>query len=397
MVNIVVGELNFPRVSELEAEIVERKGIGHPDSICDGIAEASSAALCRYYAEHYGRVLHHNLDKALLVGGQTEAWFGGGAMSQPIVFHLVGRATMDVDERRVPVEEIYLESAHHWLKRHLRHLDADQHIRFEAGLRPGSADLVDLFLRSDQVPLANDTSFGVGYAPLTDTEKIVREMEHFLNSDEFKINHPEVGEDIKVMGARRGYEITLTIAAAFVSKYTKNLDEYLDKKAAVREEAITFARGLTDKHVTVHLNLADEEEKGSVYITLTGTSAEAGDDGQVGRGNRVNGLITPFRPMSLEAAAGKNPISHIGKLYNITAIQVAEQVIGQMDEVEEAYCYLLSQIGKPITEPLICNLKLRARSLTPAITERASQLAAEHLRQLPELWRELMAEHIMVF
>ncbi|MBI3951660.1 MAG: methionine adenosyltransferase [Acidobacteria bacterium] len=397
MPNIVVGELNFPRVTELEAEIVERKGIGHPDSICDGIAEASSAALCRHYAERYGRVLHHNLDKALLVGGRTEAWFGGGEMSQPIVFHLVGRATVEVEGNNVPVEELYLESARGWLKRHLRQLDPDKHVRFEAGLRPGSADLVELFLRSDQAPLANDTSFGVGYAPLTDTEKLVREMERFLNSDQFKARHPEVGEDIKVMGLRRGYEITLTVAAAFIAKYVGSLDDYLDKKAAVREAAIAFARELTDKEVKVHLNLADEEEKGSVYITLTGTSAEAGDDGQVGRGNRVNGLITPFRPMSLEAAAGKNPISHIGKLYNITAIQVAEQVVAQMDEVEEAYCYLLSQIGKPITEPLICNLKLRARSLPPAITDQASRIAAEHLRQLPELWRELMTGHITVF
>jgi S-adenosylmethionine synthetase len=51
----------------------------------------------------------------------------------------------------------------------------------------------------------------------------------------------------------------------------------------------------------------------TVYLTVTGTSAEAGDDGEVGRGNRVNDLITPYRPISLEAAAGKNPVTHVGQ------------------------------------------------------------------------------------
>lgn len=397
MPNIVVGELNFPQVGELETEIVERKGIGHPDSICDGIAEAASAALCRYYVEQYGRVLHHNLDKALLIGGRTRTWFGGGQMFDPIVFHLVGRATVDVEGVTIPIEEICLDSARRWIRRHLRHLDPDEHLQFHTWLRPGSADLVHLFLRRAGAPLANDTSFGVGYAPRTETEQLVLEMERFLNSPAFKTEHPEVGEDIKVMGLRRGETITLTIAAAFVAQHVKSLDDYVDKKIAVREAAARFADERIDRPVTIHLNLADQEEEGSVYITLTGTSAEAGDDGQVGRGNRTNGLITPFRPMSLEAAAGKNPISHVGKLYNLTANAIAERIVEQLEEVDEAYCYILSQIGKPITEPLICHVRLRTSSLTPGIQQRAVELAAEHLEQLPELWRTLMTGRITVF
>ncbi len=58
----------------------------------------------------------------------------------------------------------------------------------------------------------------------------------------------------------------------------------------------------------VHVNTADDIKKKSVFLTVTGTSAEMGDDGSVGRGNRCNGLITPNRPMSMEATSGKNPI-----------------------------------------------------------------------------------------
>ncbi|HSJ96111.1 MAG TPA: methionine adenosyltransferase, partial [Myxococcota bacterium] len=61
-------------------EVVERKGLGHPDSICDALAEAFSLALSRFYREHFGRILHHNVDKVLLVGGRAEPAFGGGAV-----------------------------------------------------------------------------------------------------------------------------------------------------------------------------------------------------------------------------------------------------------------------------------------------------------------------------
>jgi len=394
---IVVDQLNFPKVEALEVEIVERKGIGHPDTMCDGIAEATSVALCRYYEREFGRVLHYNLDKALLVGGRTISRFGGGEMLDPILFTLVGRATLDVANRRVPIEELYREAARAWIAGHFRHLDPEQHVHFQCVIRPGSADLVDLFQRATTTPLANDTSFGVGYAPLTRLERVVYETERFLNSEPLKATHPEIGEDIKVMGMRRSEEIALTVAIAFVSAHVRDLSDYQEKKRAIQSEIAHFAEQLVDRPVTVYVNPADDEAKGSIYLTLTGTSAEAGDDGQVGRGNRVNGLITPFRPMSLEATAGKNPISHVGKLYNITARRIAEQVLEEIEEVEEAYCYILSQIGRPITQPQVVNLKLRARRLTRGLRGRASQLAMAKLDELPSLWRRLIAGEISVY
>jgi S-adenosylmethionine synthetase len=60
-------------ISALEAtddikEIVERKGLGHPDTICDALAETLSRNLCREHRDRFGTVLHHNVDKALLYG-----------------------------------------------------------------------------------------------------------------------------------------------------------------------------------------------------------------------------------------------------------------------------------------------------------------------------------------
>jgi S-adenosylmethionine synthetase len=81
-------------VEEMPVEIVERKGRGHPDSLCDGAAEELSVALCKFYREKVGRILHHNVDKAVLVGGSSEADFGGGRVIAPIQIYIVGRATL---------------------------------------------------------------------------------------------------------------------------------------------------------------------------------------------------------------------------------------------------------------------------------------------------------------
>jgi S-adenosylmethionine synthetase len=63
--------------------------------------------------------------------------------------------------------------------------------------------------------------------------------------------------------------------------------------------------------------------------------------GRVGRGNRVCGLITPYRPMTLEAAAGKNPYNHVGKLYNLCAQQICERIVSELKNVQSASCMLV--------------------------------------------------------
>ncbi len=400
MANIQIGSLDFPKVSEQPVEIVERKGVGHPDTICDALAEELSIALSEMYRAECGAIMHHNVDKALLIGGVAEPNFKGGRIISPIEVYLTGRAINEINGKRLPVEELAIETAHKWLKENIPNLDIANHIIIYPKLKPGSKDLVELFERfqlKGEMPLANDTSFGTGYAPFDDIENIVYTLERKLNDKEFKKEHPYVGEDIKIMGVRNGDSIRITIAMAFVDKYVENLDDYLDKKEKVLKIANEIAQSLTDKEVNVFLNTADEPQNNSVYITVTGTSAEAGDDGQVGRGNRVNGLITPYRPMSLEAAAGKNPVSHIGKIYNTAAMDMAERIVNEIEEVEEAYVYLVSQIGKPITEPQVCDVKLRTNKDIKGIEEVVRKIAQEEIDKLPETWKKFLQRHFRLY
>ena len=348
-------------------EIVERKGIGHPDSVCDSIADLCSRMLCQYYFENFGRYYHHNVDKAVLIGGVAKQEFGGGIMIEPQKFLIVGRAINQILVKEVlkyiPVGPICLEASRKVYGQVFRNMDLNEHVQFDYAVRPGSIDLTGVFEESDakeQVPLANDTSFGVGFAPLSDVEKITLEAERLLNSDAFKDKCKASGEDIKVMTQRVGKNVDITLCCAMVSGYINDKDEYVNYTNQMKDAVLDLAaKIIPEKEVNCSVNVADNIERGIMYLTITGSSAEAGDDGEVGRGNRANGLITPCRTMSLEAVCGKNPINHVGKIYNVLANNIAREIIAKgQGDIIEAHVKLLSQIGRPVTDPWINSISL---------------------------------------
>lgn len=351
--------------AEHPVEVVERKGLGHPDSICDALAEHFCVKLCRHYLDRFGVILHHNVDKVLLCGGSSKPAFGGGEVLEPIEIYLAGRATRDYEGTAVPLEQIAEESSREWLRRRLPELDADRDVRIIPRLRSGSEDLVRLFVRNGQDPLSNDTSCGVGFAPLTDLEWIVRNVERQLTGPESGRRHRAIGQDVKVMGVRRDGRIDLTISCAFIGRYLRDIREYVEAKEAVRDLSLAVARERTTSSVRVTVNAADDVERAELFLTVTGTSAEAGDDGEVGRGNRACGLITPYRPMTLEAAAGKNPVSHVGKLYNLAAGRIATAITDARPTVTDCAVMLVSQIGRPVNDPDLADVRVTLRNRAP--------------------------------
>ncbi|ACM56982.1 methionine adenosyltransferase [Halorubrum lacusprofundi] len=356
--NIQVSRLDRRAVEDQEVEIVERKGIGHPDSICDGIAESVSRALSQLYLDRVGKVLHYNTDETQLVAGRAAPAYGGGEVVEPLYVLIVGRATKEYEGEQLPVDSTALAAARDYLSEAIPELEYGTDVIIDVKLGEGSGDLQDVFgEETQQVPMANDTSFGVGHAPLTETETIVYEAEHELNTT-YHADHPELGPDVKIMGKREGDRIDITVAAAMVDRYVDGLDEYDDAVENVREFVTELAESRTDREVHVDVNTADDYDEGSVYLTVTGTSAEQGDDGSVGRGNRANGLITPNRPMSMEATSGKNPVNHIGKIYNLLSTRIAESVTEEVDGIRDLQVRLLSQIGRPIDEPHVADAQL---------------------------------------
>ncbi len=402
MKNIMVSLSKRQSINQMPTEMVERKGTGHPDTICDAASEELSRALSRYYLEHYGRIYHHNVDKAVLVGGRVEVEFGGGRILEPIYLLIVGRATMELMSgkkiERIPVGSLALDSTQQWIKNNMRFLNPSKHIVIDSKIRSGSIDLQAVFDESEMAPLANDTSFGTAFAPLTETEQLVLETERLLNSKQFKQKLPEVGEDIKVMASRLENEIRLTIAVAMIASLIPDKDHYRNVHEEVRNQVADLVVKITPKNVSIDINTGDNPEKDSYYLTLTGTSAEHGDDGQVGRGNRTTGLITPYRPQSLEAACGKNPINHTGKLLNVAAQNIAKRIDAEIHPIE-ANVYLLSQIGQPITEPQLANVELILENEAQINMTKndVEAIIEEELDRLPSLWEGILKDAYTLF
>lgn len=395
--NIQTGRYLFP--GDGNVEVVERKGLGHPDTICDALAEEISRALCRAYLRQFGEILHHNVDKILLRGGIARPGFGVGEILEPLEFYLGGRATAEFRGVSIPVDDIAVEACDAWLRAHLPDLDLRHHVRFIPAFRPGSATLRGVFSRGRPVVLSNDTSCAVGFAPFTSLERMVLEIERTLNSAETKHHHPAIGQDIKVMGVRRGSRVHLTVACGMIGRYLAGTPDYLAARAVVLETTLAAAHRVAAFEVDASVNAADDISREEMFLTVTGTSADSGDDGEVGRGNRASGLITPYRPMSIEALAGKNPVNHVGKLYNITAGRIANRVATARDDVAWVNCMLVSQIGRAIDDPQVVDVQLGFKDggSPESVAAFVKQIVADELRNFGPAQQDLLAGLLTVY
>jgi S-adenosylmethionine synthetase len=392
---ILVEPLKGLSITEQSVEIVERKGTGHPDQICDCIMDAISVALSKAYLAEFGTVLHHNIDKGLLAAGRVEKWFGGGELREPMELTIGDRATFSASGREIPVGEIAISAARDWIGGHLPGVDPDLHLTYRLKLAPGSRELADIFERPGEIREANDTSAAVGYYPLSPTEEAVLALERELNGARFKALFPETGQDVKVMGLRCRDELDLTVAMPLLAAGVGSEREYFHRKGIIAAQIDRFLeeRRNSFKRVALHFNTLDQQGRGlgGVYLSLLGTSAEDADSGQVGRGNRVNGLIPIGRAIGTEAAAGKNPMSHVGKIYNILAHRLAREICTGVDGVQEAHVLLLSRIGDPVNRPLMANAQLilaQGRKL-PEVEGRVEELFEREFARMGAFCLEL--------
>ena len=355
MVNINIEPIRVTDVANDNVEIVERKGFGHPDTIINSIVDKISV---EYYKNWK---MHHNFDKATLFAGETEPMFGGGKIIKPATICLGDRATTIIDGKKIDINPLIERTITKWFEENLDTFPVPKYLSF---LAEGSGNLTDIFKRDSAhnfLP-ANDTSAATGYAPFTDTEKLTLGLEKYLNAPEFKKEFPCSGKDIKIMTVRNGRQMDITVAMAMVDRYISNATSYKKAKNEIITKANYFCRENYPSYIpTINLNALDRYDRGTdgLYLTVTGTSAESGDSGQVGRGNNPVGLISITRPMGVEAASGKNPISHIGKIYNHFAFYLADKIYQyyKQEHVNSVYVWMVSRIGTPINKPTIVYIK----------------------------------------
>ena len=388
---ISVQEINGPTPAEVDIEIVERKGVGHPDTICDLVMERISEALSQAYLKHYGRILHHNCDKGLLVAGQVERCYGGGRVIEPMRLVIGDRATL---VKEFDVAELAVETAKQWFRENLPEVDPMRHLSYQVELKGGSDELTGIFRGDSVVTVANDTSAAVGYAPLTETERMVLEAEQLLNGSQFKHKYSDSGKDVKIMGVRERDNLSLTVAMPLIDKYISNEATYFQRKEEMSQALRSELRSRCDKlrDVTVKMNTLDQKGAGlsGMYLSVIGTSAEDADSGEVGRGNQVNGIIALNRPRGSEAAAGKNPVSHVGKIYSVLTHVIAAQITA-IPGVRHAVVWLCSRIGAPVNQPQVAAVQvaLDGHTRLSVIEGTIREVVTGELEGLPDFCRAL--------
>ncbi|USZ70008.1 hypothetical protein NGM10_17555 (plasmid) [Halorussus salilacus] len=337
-----------------ELEVVERKGIGHPDTLADGLAETVSNEYAAFCEENFDAVLHHNIDKLSLIGGLAEVDFGEGDEIVPSKVILNGRMSTRFGDEEIDIETLMRDSVKRYLNDILPNLDTSPKIEIHTNdyshnphwYRP--RDLQDV--PDAESPHANDTSTCVSYWPPTPVEEAVLGIEAFFYDDDLHPRFDYVGQDIKVMANRNGSSVDFTVAVPFITEetpdlkfYERHIEDFEERIAMYAEEIMN---GKYDATVTINHSGQWEDE---YYLLATGSCIESGEEGVVGRGNQAHGTISIHRPSSMEAPHGKNPVYHVGKVYQIISDHLSRTIAGTFDC--RCTVNMTSKIGADLYDP----------------------------------------------
>lgn len=353
----------------LYTEVIERKGLGHPDTLADELGERLSIAYSNLCLQKFGVILHHNFDKVGLMGGMSEVGFKTGRILSPIRVLINGRASFKFGDEQIEIKKLIRDEVASFFKEkfpHIKEIGKLYRIIWEisTGSSPGAVSSEDSYRqhwfsprgREDLSELkhlnCNDTSMGVAYYGYTKLERFVLAVEGTLNSKEYKKDKPWLGSDIKIMCSREKNDVTFILCVPQISIFVNSLNEYIVNLASVKETIYHIAQeNIPDYSLSVFMNMRDkfDNEAKDLYLTYTGSSIEMGDEGFVGRGNRFGGLITPNRMYSMEGIAGKNPVYHTGKMYSAMAYELSKSIFEKYGVSSETL--LIGMTGHDLMKP----------------------------------------------
>jgi len=392
----------FPRPARTDVELVERKGVGHPDTLCDAIAERAS----RYYSSHclevFGRLAHHWFDKVMLIGGEAQLGFGRGELVAPYRVIFAGKAVLHVRRQSIPCYELLHRATAEVLCETLHGFDPTRHLLVDLQVRDGRGpgQICSRYRprTAQDLPAAraeavsNDCNLCAAFAPFTELEQMVFDSERFLNGEAFKLANPDTGSDIKIIGTRRSASLRLLVNLPFIANLVPDRLTYRRREREVAGELESF---LKEAFATVpEIVVNPEDSRGRTYLTATGSVADTGDVGCVGRGNRINGLITPMRPMSIEAASGKNPIDHSGKLYNVLAQRIATELAETTGL--PATVFISTSKGRPLDDPDEVIVELESGQAVPDPADLVSRIRRQ-VGRVADLSDEMIGDGLVLW
>jgi S-adenosylmethionine synthetase len=390
--------------ASLDYELVERKGIGHPDTMCDAIAERASRYYSQYCLDRFGRIAHHWFDKVMLFGGEAAIDFGEGELTKPYTVLFAGKGAYAFGSDKIPLEDILFRAAADTLAAVTTGFDAARHLTIQCEVvdhqgsgrghsryRPQTIE--DLIEIGDTGLVSNDCNLVHGYHPLSLLELMVMGVEQYINGAQFKAANPDTGWDVKIFGSRRGCDLRIIVNMPFLARHIHSMGSYFSRKVECQEQVARFFRDRFGQSPDLLLNPTDRNNR--PYLTALGSVADTGDVGAVGRGNRLNGLITPMRAMSIEAPAGKNPLDHTGKLYGVLAQQLAQEISDRLGRPVETHIFTSKEARLDSPDEVVAQVK--GDELTDAEEVGVRELIVQRLGNMSEITRRLVFDGITMW
>lgn len=315
-------------------EIVERKGLGHPDTLADALAELVSINYSKFCLDNFGAVLHHNIDKLYIGAGLFRSDFGYCERVKPVQIFINGRMSDSFGGQKIDLvgmqRETILKYLHAILPR-LSELDivinhnATQNSRLPHWFSP--RDIRDLPEYSKLS--AGDSAVCIFSWPLSPVENLVYSLEEFFWDKTGNFPHPKfnyIGQDIKVMAIRQGRKVDVGIRLPIISTSVKGPEEYRAAVHLIQQQVMDFACEIASEKLDLILNVNANKP----YLLGIGSCIECGEEGLVGRGNSNSGLISVFRPHSVEAPSGKNPVYHTGRVLNFLVMNLSKALYNEL-------------------------------------------------------------------
>ena len=401
----------FQKEFQENNEFVERKGIGHPDTLADALAEELSMKYSNYTLRNFGVVLHHNFDKVGLLGGSSYVSFGRGYLKNPIKVLINGRASIKFGKKEIPINKLLIGWAKNFFKKRLPMINVSKDLKLYLNLSSQSSPGKTYEKEAEKgarrrwfepesikdIPelkklFANDTVLGVGYAPFSKLEKLIINIERFLNSKSYKEKNPWIGSDIKIMGFRNTDAFFLTLCIPQVANFVKTLKDYKVNIKKLRHDIERTIKKHDIENYKLEINTRDNYKLRELYLTAIGSSIESGDEGLAGRGNRVNGLISSTKPISIEGSCGKNPVYHVGKLYYLAAFEIADKVFKKFKTSNEIF--IASQSGRDLMDPWIVAINIPKGF---SKKEELENFVKDEIKKIPMITKKVLNRKIMLF
>lgn len=360
---------NIKLPSDNSFEVVERKGIGHPDTVADALAEKVSIEYSKYCFEKFGAVLHHNVDKLSVLGGLVDIDWGKGEMVKPIRILVNGRMSASFNNEPIPIKDIYTKAIKEQLGKCLPSLDVNKWLKIidestSSSKNPRWFNPLSLSdVPDSSKTFANDTSVVVSYWPLTVSEKVTLNLESFFYDKQGKPKYKEYGQDIKVMTVRRDNAFTITMCVPFFAKYVTSSENYWKNLSELEQKLLDYAKEMLGNNTNIDLKVnahdqrrKDQKNANTFYFVAAGGALDFGEEGVVGRGNNRLGIIPSLRPYSMEAAPGKNPVYHVGKILGLVVDELAKEIANKFNCNAEVW--IITRNADPLFEPdnLIVNV-----------------------------------------